>query len=69
MLPAVLPFHTCGEEFLIMFVVLVFRRLLPSRVNRELNRLLHLADPFPDLLLIVKQDGSLIFACGCLANL
>ena len=52
-----------------MFVVLIFRRLLPSRVSRELNRLLHLADPFPDFLLIVKQDGSLSFASGCLANL
>ena len=68
MLLAVLPFHTCGGEFEIMFVVLIFRRLLPSRVSRELNRL-HLADPFPDPLLIVMQDGSLSFANSCLANL
>ena len=52
-----------------MFVVLIFRRLLPSRVSRELNRLLNLAEPFPDFLLIVKQDGSLSVANGCLANL
>ena len=69
MMPTVLPSHTCGEEFEIMFVVLIFRSRLPSRVSRELNRLLHLADPFPDFFLIVMQDGSLSFADGCLANL